>query len=153
MSRIKALALLIIVLLVSTSAFCIDYAKNPTRAMLYSSVIPGGGQIYNASYIKSAAVIGLQGFLVATAINHSDKVKEYKDLMAGTSDPGEYLFYKAQRDSYREELKSDYWWMGTVWVLSIADAFVDAHLYNYKADKKKIMLKFEDKTLQMQIRF
>ncbi len=153
MNKVLILILLITgALLFNTKVEALEYTKSPIRAMLYSAVLPGGGQIYNHAYIKAAAVIGLQAFLIANAVNDNDKVNKYQDLMDNSSQ-ADFLFYKVKRDSYKDDLRSDYWWIGTVLVLSVADAFVDAHLYNYNAEKNRIKIKFEDKLLRMEYRF
>jgi len=130
----------------------LENKQNPLRAMLYSTLVPGGGQIYNHAYIKAAVVIGLQAYLVSSAINDNDKAQHYNALMDGTNNSIDQ-YYRQQRNNYRNDLKSDYWWIGTTMFLSVADAFVDAHLYNFKAEKEKVHLKFGDKKLQLEYRF
>lgn len=152
MNRTYMLIALSVVLLFVCEIEALEYTKNPLRAMLYSAVLPGGGQLYNQAYIKAAAVIGLQAFLIANAVSDNDKVNKYQDLMDNSSQE-DFLFYKVKRDSYKDDLRSDYWWIGTVLVLSVADAFVDAHLYNYNAEKQRIKLKFEDKLLRLEYKF
>ncbi len=155
MRRIQIRLILCAVLLFFLNSLqAIEYDKNPYRAMLYSAVLPGGGQLYNQAYVKAAVVAGLQGYLIATAVHHNDRKLHYQDLMNNSvfGEP-DYLIYKQQRDSYRDDLRSDYWWMGTVLVLSVADAFVDAHLYNFNKEKEKIRIKFEDKMLQVSYHF
>ena len=48
---------------------------------------------------------------------------------------------------------SDIWWMGITMGLSVLDAWVDAHLYDFEADKERIHLLFEDNTLKVQLKF
>lgn len=155
MSRIlTGLILCAVLLFILSDLQAVEYDKNPYRAMLYSAVLPGGGQLYNQAYVKAVVVAGLQGYLVATAVHHNDRKQHYQDLMNNSViGDQDYLIYKQQRDSYRDDLRSDYWWMGTVLVLSVADAFVDAHLYNFDKEKEKIRIKFEDKMLQVSYHF
>ncbi|MFO7660343.1 MAG: DUF5683 domain-containing protein [Candidatus Cloacimonadaceae bacterium] len=145
---------LIALLLLLGSLNAVEYDKNPYRAMLYSAALPGGGQIYNQAYVKAAVVAGLQAYLIGTALHHNERKDHYQELM-NNSVIGEqdYLIFKQQRDGYRDDLRSDYWWMGTVLVLSVADAFVDAHLYNFNQEKDKIKIRFEDKMLQVSYHF
>jgi len=150
----KTLVLILTGLILIGCLNSIEYQKNPYRAMLYSAVLPGGGQIYNQAYVKSALVAGLQAFLIGTAVRHNDKMEHYQNLMDNSvTGETDYLTFKLKRDSYRDDLRSDYWWIGTVLLLSVADAFVDAHLYNFSAEKERIKLKFEDKMLQVDYRF
>lgn len=148
------LVLIAVFLILLGSLNSIEYQKNPYRAMLYSAVLPGGGQIYNQAYVKTAVVVGLQAYLVGLALHHNNRLQDYQDLMNNSiSGDSDYLSYMLKRDEYRDNLRSDYWWMGTVLLLSVADAFVDAHLYNFETEKNKIGLKFEDKMLQIDYRF
>ena len=147
--------ILFLLLLISISVLqAVEYTKQPYRAMLYSAVLPGGGQLYNEAYLKTALVAGLQAYLISLAVSDAGKVSDYKDLMQEhLSDPTLYQQYKTRRDAFQEELRSDYWWIGTVLVLSVADAFVDAHLYNFKQEKQKVLLRFSDQSLQLQYHF
>lgn len=130
----------------------LENPKRPYRAMLFSAVVPGGGQFYNESYFKTLAVVGLQSYLIGYAIYDYNKMEYYHNKMDGS---GSQLDINARinRDSYKDELRSDYWWIGTVMLLSVADAFVDAHLFNYYTEKEKVHLKFQDKKLQLEYKF
>jgi hypothetical protein len=150
--RMRLFLLLVVLLLVSGSLNAMEYAKNPYKAMLFSALLPGGGQVYNNAYIKAVAVVGLQAYLVNSAFYNHDKMEQFEAMMDGSGSFDD-LLYQSRRDKYRDNLRSDYWWIGTVMVLSVADAFVDAHLYNFKAEKDKVRLKFEDKMLRLEYRF
>jgi hypothetical protein len=147
-----SLGLILITVFFVTALSAVEYTKNPYQAMLYSTVVPGGGQFYNQSYIKSALVAGIQLYLIGYAIYDSNQAKHYSNLMS-TSTSDSYYYYRQQRNSYRKDMRSDVWWVGTTLMLSVADAFVDAHLYNFKSEKNKVHLKFEDKQLQLEYGF
>ncbi|HRY84557.1 MAG TPA: DUF5683 domain-containing protein, partial [Candidatus Cloacimonadota bacterium] len=123
------------------------------RAVAYSALLPGGGQIYNQQYIKAGVVIGIQGFLIGSAIYHDGKRDDYKALAESSIDPLEAQQYLYLSKDYRNKLRSDYWWMGITAALSMIDAYVDAHLWDYDAQRERIRLKFEDSKLQLQIPF
>jgi hypothetical protein len=154
LNKVLPVILLLLLMLLAGSLNALEYQKKPYKAMLYSAILPGGGQLYNEAYIKTAVVAGLQAYLISRAFYLDGKADHYQVLMDDYA-PGEmgYEINKTKRNGYRDDLRSDYWWMGTVLVLSVADAFVDAHLFNYKAEKNKINLKFSDKKLQMEYRF
>ncbi len=150
----KALPALLVMLFCLSGLAAVELTKQPTRAMLYSAIVPGGGQLYNQSYLKAGLVAGLQAYLVTLAVHDADKAGHYQDLMDNVGNDDLLLqTYETRRDSYREELRSDYWWMGTVLLMSVADAFVDAHLYNFKQEKRNIMLRFTDTSMQLEVRF
>ncbi|MFA7017066.1 MAG: DUF5683 domain-containing protein, partial [Candidatus Cloacimonadaceae bacterium] len=52
-------------------------AVNPTRAMLYSALIPGGGQVYNKAYVKAGIVVGLQAWNVGRVFYNDAKADDF----------------------------------------------------------------------------
>jgi len=125
----------------------------PYRAMLYSALLPGGGQIYNHQYLKAGLVIGVQGYLIGSAIYHEGKRSDYRDLANGVSDNFLQQQYLARSRDYKEKLNNDIWWIGITAALSMIDAYVDAHLYDFDEEKSKLQLRFEDSQLQIRYRF
>ena len=121
--------------------------------MLLSTVFPGGGQIYNHQYVKAGLVIGVQSYLIGSAIYHDHERDKYADQAHDAAGTAMQSYYEAKRVDYYERLRNDYWWIGITAALSVADAFVDAHLYNFDAEKNKVHLRFEDKKIQLQMRF
>jgi hypothetical protein len=147
-----SLCLIMIILIAVSALEAVEYEKNPYRSMVYSAVVPGGGQIYTKRYVKAALIIGVQSALIGQAIYDNNKMNKYKDLMDGSNSSAD-LYNRQKRDKFQKDLRSDYWWIGTSLFLSIADAFVDAHLYNFNSEKKKVHLKFEDKLLKLEYKF
>ena len=111
----------------------------PRKALLYSAVLPGMGQVYNKKYWKLPIVYG--GFFALTwvALGYNDLYNEYKkDLFAVVRDPT-YI----QKDGYTEEqLRSvtefyrrqrDFFLIldGMWYLLQLVDAHVDAHLRDF----------------------
>ncbi len=148
--RITILCLVLLALLTGAEA---KTEPRVYRAVAYSALLPGGGQIYNQQYIKAGVVIGIQGFLIGSAIYHDGKRDDYKALAESSIDPLEAQQYLYLSKDYRNKLRSDYWWMGITAALSMIDAYVDAHLWDYDAQRERIRLKFEDSKLQLQIPF
>lgn len=148
----KALFALIIVLL-CTVHLQAETPKSPTKAALYSAVLPGGGQLYNHAYAKAGVVWGVQAYLIGRAIVHDDKVEEYRGKYRKTDDVYMKQFYETKLQEYKELRTSDFWWMGATTILSVLDAYVDAHLSNFDAEKERIHLLFNDDKLSLQYRF
>lgn len=126
-------------------------AQEPLKAMLYSAILPGGGQVYNHKYLKAGVVLGLQTYFLGSALYNDGKADDYAKKAKLADSAFERQLLEAKRDDYNERERSDYWWMGITAVLSIADAYVDAHLYDFDARKEKVRLIFEDKALLLQI--
>lgn len=143
----------LVMLIVCTSALNATEGKNPTRAALYSAFVPGGGQIYNEAYIKAGIVIGVQGYLIGSVLYHDRKADDYSQLAAEAETPALAEIYRTRRNEYQEMRTSDFWWVGITMGLSILDAWVDAHLYDYEADKEKIHLLFEADKLKLEYHF
>ena len=64
-------------------SFCYGYSqdsevssqKDPKKAFIFS-LIPGGGQVYNGKWIKSAMVIGLE---VSSYLSWRKNIQNYKE--------------------------------------------------------------------------
>ncbi len=123
---------------------------NPNRAMWYSVLCPGLGQIYNRSYWKVPVIYGggaVLGYLVSwQGRMYNDYSNAYYDFM--DSDPNtvsyERLFrnlngtdewkkntLRKKRDSYRRYRDLCLFGVGILYVVNIIDAFVDGHLYDF----------------------
>ena len=117
---------------------------NPTKAGLYSAVLPGLGQYYNKRYWKIPIVWGAVGTGVGIIVYNDKQYKRYrtayiaelngqphefddipgvdKTVLGNTQDRA-----KRQRD-YAVAIT------GLIYILNIVDAVVDAHLYEQKHD-------------------
>lgn len=111
----------------------------PRKALLYSAILPGMGQVYNKKYWKLPIVYG--GFYILTyfAIGYNDLYNQYKlELYSVIRDPTfvpesgyteEQLrsvteFYRRQRDFLL--ILNGMWYL-----LQLVDAHVDAHLRDF----------------------
>lgn len=133
-----------------------DFKPNPKKAVIYSAIFPGLGQIYNRKYWKLPIVYG--GFLgVVYAITwngnmYSDYQNGYRDIMLdpeGTTrwhpfvwDVDKVLKDPSEKERVRSSLKSrrDYFRRNRdlaiivgvgLYALCMIDAYVDAQLYNF----------------------
>lgn len=91
--------------------------KSPTGALIRSVIFPGWGQFYNKKYFKALLVFGTETGLVANSIYLNQKYK------ASTTD--------LEREFYINNRNLSNWWLVGVILVSMADAFVDAHLHNF----------------------
>lgn len=117
---------------------------SPTKAGLYSAVLPGLGQYYNKKYWKIPIVWGAIGTGVGITLWNDKQYRRYrnafvselngqphefsdipgitKEILGNTQDRA-----KRQRD-YAIAVS------GLIYILNIVDAVVDAHLYDQKHD-------------------
>jgi len=118
---------------------------NPTKAGLYSAVLPGLGQFYNKKYWKIPIVWGAVGTGAGIAVWNQNRYKEYReyyiDKLNGT--PNEFLIRYPHLDATalgnaqdRAKRQRDYAIAitGLIYILNIVDAVVDAHLYEGRKD-------------------
>lgn len=136
------------------------FKPNPTRAVIYSAIFPGLGQIYNRKYWKLPIVYGgFMGFIYAITWNnknYSDYSEAYLHVMTDdvntpsswhqswqnfvprNRDPKDYI----TNSNFRSNLKSakDYYRryrdlsiiLTVAWYfLCMADSYVDAQLFDF----------------------
>jgi hypothetical protein len=90
------------------------YSKSPGLAMLLSATIPGGGQFYTANYLKGILFVGAEATLAYYAI------QDHKD------------YQETNNPAFRNRRNNLLWWIASVKLLSIADAYVSANMYKFK---------------------
>lgn len=118
----------------------IDYEKrliqNPTKALFKSMLVPGLGQVGNRKYFKAAVVVGLQAWLISSAIDHGREASDFKEQFELSSDTSERLvLYDNFLDS-KDQRNKFTWFAVIVTFVSMFDAFADAHLSGFPKDKK-----------------
>jgi len=117
--------------------------KSPAGAVLRSAVLPGWGQIYNESYWKAPVVWGFLGYFGYVWIDNNNKYKEGQDFYARTGNKLYRDFYRDQRDLFAI-------YIGITYVLTLLDAYVDAHLFNFNVEEDMIT---GSTRLKMQLNF
>lgn len=150
--KVKKLALVILLLLV-LACLGAQARRDPDRAALYSLVLPGAGQIYNHAYLKAGLVIGIQGYLIGTAIYNDGQRADFQRLAQTTSNSALAQEYQARSDDYKDRVNNDIWWIGITAALSVIDAYVDAHLADFESQKEKLRLRFEGDQISLEYRF
>ncbi len=109
-------------------------SKSPIGAVFRSAVLPGWGQLYNESYWKIPVVVGLGAFLVRGVIVEHGSFIDYRDLYAASITPANSsgdLRLKQFRELYRNNRDTYAWWFLVLYLVQVADAFVDAHLFDF----------------------
>jgi hypothetical protein len=121
------------------TAYTYKMTKSPTKAMLFSAVIPGAGQFYNKSYWKIPIIWGVGGYFVYEIIKNNNSYIDYRDLYANSqtpSNPNGDVRYKNLREFYRDQRDQFYLYAGLVYLINIVDAYVDAHLFDFDVSDK-----------------
>lgn len=131
-------------------------SHSPTKATIYSMVLPGLGQIYNKKYWKLPIVYaGFGAFIYFASINNKEYQKyseayyhklEYPDGPALEDNEYESLydedFLLDSKNYYRRNRDFNYILTGLWYLLVVVDATVDAHLYTWEVDED-LSLQFE----------
>lgn len=93
------------------------FNKSPRGAMLRSIFVPGWGQFYNGKWLKGLLIAGAELGLITNAVVLNKWANE------ATTDE-EYYFYIDNRNL-------SFWLLGATILYSMADAYVDAHLFQF----------------------
>jgi hypothetical protein len=99
----------------------------PTAAVVAAAAYPGLGQLVVGSEVKAAAVGAAQAFLVGRLIIEDRWTRHALRLYHETGRSSYYGDYSGHYDR-RQTLV---WWVLAVGILSVADAYVDAHLTGF----------------------
>ena len=125
MKKAGATILLLLIAVLSLAAeadtlrFTPKKMKRPALATGLSAVFPGGGQMYNGKWAKSLVFLGAETGLAATAGYYYYGFAYYRDLYGENSVSAQSSLTTAKRFT---------WFFAAVWVYSLIDAYVDAHL-------------------------
>lgn len=117
---------------------------SPTRAGLYSAVLPGLGQYYNKKYWKIPVVWGVVGVGVGITLWNDRQYKRYRNAFIAELNGQQHEFSDIPgitkealgRTQDRAKRQRDYAIAvtGLIYILNIVDAVVDAHLYDQRHD-------------------
>ena len=111
--------------------------SDPFKVMLRSALVPGWGQLYTHQPLKAAAVVGGEGFLFASAFRELKRQNDAIDRAVFAAAAGDTLARdqaSLEADTHRNRKISWIWWGVAAHLLSMADAYVDAHLSTFEAD-------------------
>lgn len=93
---------------------------DPGKAFL-AALIPGGGQIYNRTWLRAGLVIGGEIFYARQFKINRDG---YNNAIEGTPEQGRFL---EKRNKYA-------WWIAFVYIMGMMDAYVEAHLSSFPTE-------------------
>jgi hypothetical protein len=101
--------------------------KSPLLAMVASTVIPGGGQFYCENYLRGTLFLCAQTTLTAMTLYEHVLTEEALRRYNITGDDQDYADYSHHFDRRKDLL----WWDAGILVFAAADAFVNAHMYDF----------------------
>jgi hypothetical protein len=118
--------------------------KSPMLATILS-IVPGGGQLYNEDYWKIPLFVAAGGFFAYRTIYYHNLFTDKVDELAATPDTNvsRRLSLRTQREFYRDNRDLNLAYFIGVEILSMIDAYVGAHLFDFDVDddiSSRIML-------------
>lgn len=114
--------------------------KSPTKAVLFSALVPGAGQFYNESYWKIPIIGGFIGYFGYEYFRNNNLYRGYKDQYIASQtvvNPNGNLNLKTLREFYRDQRDDFVWYFLIVYVINMVDAYVDAHLFDFDVRDEK----------------
>ena len=113
------------VMLDSVKADTADFKRHsPALAMWLSFAIPGGGQFYNRKYLKTLIIGGGEIAIIYSIARYHHRHKKARS--DGDTDASD--FYKENRNRMS-------WWLAGIILYSMADAYVDGHLWDFELSR------------------
>ena len=100
-----------------------DSIKSPKNAAL-SSIIPGGGQLYNGKKFKAGLILTGEVLAIVNWYNNSQLYSSYDDA--------NNVEYPLPKYRYLEKRNKYVWWIGFIYIYGLIDAIVDAHLHPFE---------------------
>lgn len=112
---------------------------SPTKASLYSAILPGLGQAYNRKWVKVPVVYATFGtaawFMLDQRQKMRDLNKQFKAAYALNPDTSIDVNLIARRDNHRRMRDFGILALTGIYALQIIDATVDAHFYKLNIDQ------------------
>ena len=142
--------LVLLLLLFNTNLF--SQNNKPQTSAILSMACPGLGQLYNKKYWKAPIIIAGIGSVIYAHNFYNRKFEKYKNAYLIRTDGDEttidnFLNYSENglitlQDYYRNQKDLSIIIGTIIYLLNIADAYVDAHLFEYNVNEN-LSLKFE----------
>jgi hypothetical protein len=113
---------------------------SPRKAVIYSLMCPGLGQIYNRKYWKLPFIYGAGGAFAYFIGYNQLKYEKFRDAYINNTTKEDVLIdgysYRYDilprgRDYYRRYRDLSVLGLGAIYLLNVVDAMVDAHFFNY----------------------
>jgi hypothetical protein len=134
-----------------------EMKKSPWKAVILSAILPGLGQAYNESYWKLPIVALVGGSLGYYFFYNNSKYLDYRDLYTNSQTPANPYGddrYKRLRESYRDARDQNLLYFAMFYLVTLADAYVDAHMYDFNvSDKVKIGMFQKNNFVNLKINF
>lgn len=124
----------------------VPLSKSPSGALIRSIAVPGWGQLYVDRPYKALVFFGVNVGMVYGAVFQHVQFLDYVDKADSVTpdDPDDPQsveqarrlseFYEDTANFYRDDRNRLIWWSAGVILLASLDAYVEAHLYDFRID-------------------
>ncbi len=109
--------------------------RRPFWVMMRSVMIPGWGQAYNGKWFKAVLFGGVESGFIYGIADESRLANEASRNAAER--PYEASYWEGVAQSHRSNRTDYIWWGAFTLLLSMGDAFVDAHLRGFNIEFKQ----------------
>lgn len=106
-------------------------SQHPTLGLIKSMVLPGWGQLGNRRYFKAVLFAGLDAWLVVSAVDHGQQARDYFDQFESATDIGDRNAFHTLYRRSRDDRNRFTWFAVIVTLISMFDAYTDAHLSGF----------------------
>lgn len=103
----------------------------PTWVMLRSALLPGWGQAKNGAWWKAILVAGVETAFLERLYYEDRRVGVYREKASALPEGSERDAYESRMHRHMDHRRDFTWWTAILLLLSLADAYVDAHLRNF----------------------
>jgi hypothetical protein len=116
---------------------------SPTKAVVFSPLFPGWGQLYSRNSWRAALAFGAEMFYWSRLLMNDRKAERAQDF-SETLAPGPARDQLGlQVEEYRQRVRDFAWWsMGAMLIIAL-DAYVDAHLFEFDKDPVPVPHRWE----------
>ena len=107
---------------------------SPVSTLLRSLACPGWGQLENGQPLKAVAVFGAEAGLLASGFVELRRAERSLEAQGRAADRGDAAEAAEEYQRYldrRDRGISRFWWAGFAILLSMLDAYTDAHLRDF----------------------
>ncbi len=108
-----------------------DHTQSPSIAALKSFLVPGLGQAGNEKWIKAGLFFGAYTGLLGWSVAINQDKQDAEGHFNSASSAADSLFWQSEVDRLESNRNAKFWFAGATMLLSVIDAYVDAHLRGF----------------------
>lgn len=118
----------------STTAFAAGRFTSPFWVMMRSVAVPGWGQFHNGRWWKAALIGGAESALIYGVFYEDHRADEAAEKAKLEPDPGLAADWRHLSSIHKSNKRDYLWWGAFTLLLSVGDAYVDAHLKGFDVE-------------------